>query len=651
MKSSRTCSLTVASLLLAMLALSPRVAATPADAGAAEEAIAWEAICAVSVCRGTGHDGAFGARLSPDGQHVAVAVVTAGRRGIDRVAVADASAQPWTEGHSPVWLADGNGIVFVNGADLWRISLEEEAPTRLTDDEHDVRAPRPSPDGRWVVFASGRSGHQDLWLVPSDGGAPPRQLTHEAMPLEEARFGHAWSPDGNRIAYFSNRGDADSDDLWLIEVDTGEARQVSRGFMGQSEPSWSPDGQRIAAYGVAKSDFWYSDLSDVFIVEPGSDREWAVEMQAHARDTGAPAWSEDGSALYFPRHERGAVDLWQVPSAGGVATRVTHGGGQVHDWHVGPGDSGLVLVRSTPTRGREVDHLPLAGGALRQLTQVASDWPGVVAPEEISYRTRDGMYVQAFMFLPPGFDPGKRYPTLVQVHGGGTHSYYNGLNLVEQRLAQRGYVVLAVNYRGGSGFGREFQDLGIGDWANTQALDAADAAHFARAQAWSNGRVGIYGYSYGGIISLGAVARDPDAFDAAVPMGGIYDFADAYATADRLGRLFTAAGHRGAPDESPDAYAASDTIARLDQVRTPVLLMHGEADVRAPYRQFQQASAALQRHGKVFQAHSYADEPHQFLDPANRVDMYQRLEAWMDQWLKTEEPSGDPSPANRSQSR
>ena len=194
-------------------------------------------------------------------------------------------------------------------------------------------------------------------------------------------------------------------------------------------------------------------------------------------------------------------------------------------------------------------------------------------------------------------------------------------------------MVLAVNYRGGSGFGRGFQDLATNDWANTQALDAAAAAGFIRAQPWSNGKVGIYGYSYGGIVSLAAVARAPQAFDAAVPMAGIYDFAAAYENDNRLIRLFIDQGHGGSPEARAEVYAISHTLARLDAVTTPVLLMHGASDTIAPFDQFLRAREALARHGKVFEAHSYAGEPHRFRDPANRVDMYRRMEAWMDRWL------------------
>ena len=142
---------------------------------------------------------------------------------------------------------------------------------------------------------------------------------------------------------------------------------------------------------------------------------------------------------------------------------------------------------------------------------------------------------------------GARSPALVNVHGGGTNSYLRTQNLIEQYLASKGYVVLAINYRGGSGFGREFQDLGVNDWASGQAHDAAIAADFLRTLPYVNGKVGIYGYSYGGIMSMATIARYPDKYDAAVPMAGIYDFADALTNADRLGKIFTQTGHGGPP--------------------------------------------------------------------------------------------------------
>lgn len=605
--------------------------------------------------------GARQAALSPNGGTVAVAASSPGASGIFLVdveaGVAGSPATPPTSddarllvrgGSSPVWLPDGSGILYSAGGDLWIVDPSIDGPVdatvegpgvrRITNDGLDERSARPSPDGSLIAFYSGRSGHQDIWLVPTDGSRPPRQLTRQSMASDDFRFAPAWSPDGRRIAYFSNKADYWEDDIWVVDVPSGSERQLSRGVMASSSPVWSPSGDRIALLATSKDEYWYEDLAYLVLLDPERGTESIVDMQIHATDwlhNLGTFWSEDGSELFFPFLERGRMELWRVAAEGGVATRMTSMGGHFRGYHANADATGFVFVRSTPTRGTEIDYLDANGGSVRQLTRFSTRWAGLVEPEEISFRSWDGLYIQGFLYRPPDFDPALRYPSLVQVHGGGTNSYLHSLNTTEQYLAQRGFVVLAINYRGGSGFGRPFQDLGVRDWANGQARDAAAAGAFMRAQPWSNGKVGIYGYSYGGITSMAAIARVPGAFDAAVPMAGIYDFADAYTNADRLGKIFIKTGHGGSPDEVPEIYEISNTLARVENVETPVLTMHGEADVRAPYRQFELAVAILAREGKTFEARSYPGEPHGFRDPMNRVDMYQRLEAWFDRWLRT----------------
>jgi dipeptidyl aminopeptidase/acylaminoacyl peptidase len=631
------------------MALAALATAPPALAAQSGETLplTWENVF-------TNSTGARDAVLSPDGRRVAVAASTPAGSGIFLVPV-DGGEPRWIVegGSSPVWMPDGSALLLSARGDLWIVPVPAASSVagpvdldgppsgvvRVTDDDEVERAARPSPDGRTVAFYSGRSGHQDIWLVDTDGSATPKRLTHESMAADDFRFAPAWSPDGRRIAYFSNRSDYWEDDIWVADVASGAERQVSRGLMASSTPVWSPDGSRIALLGTSKDEYWYEDLAYLYVLDPDSGGERIVDMQVHATDwlhNLGVFWSSDGTELFFPFLERARMELWRVPAAGGVATRVTNMGGHFRAYDTNPAASGFVFLRSTPTRGTEVDYVDRLGGPARRLTTFATEWEGVVGPEEISFRSWDGLYVQAFLHRPPDFDPARSYPTLVQVHGGGTNSFLDALNTTEQYLAQRGYVVLAVNYRGGSGFGRPFQDLGVGDWANGQARDAAAAATFVRAQPWSNGKVGIYGYSYGGITSMAAIARVPDAFDAAVPMAGIYDFADAYTNADRLGKIFIRTGHGGSPEERPDVYAVSNTLARVTNVETPVLTMHGEADVRAPFRQFELAVEILEREGKVYEAHSYPNEPHGFRDPANRVDMHRRLEAWFDRWLRSD---------------
>ena len=163
--------------------------ALPVAASADKAELTWENICRTVVCRDTGHDGAMDARISPDGAHVAVAVDTPERKGIHLLTRNAGELSPWVTGSAPRWFADGRRIVYIEENDLWVAAIDSKEPLRLTDDEHDVRAPRPSPDGRWIAFYSARGGHQDIWLVAADGSGEPKQLTRESMAAEEIRLG------------------------------------------------------------------------------------------------------------------------------------------------------------------------------------------------------------------------------------------------------------------------------------------------------------------------------------------------------------------------------------------------------------------------------------------------------------------------------
>jgi dipeptidyl aminopeptidase/acylaminoacyl peptidase len=576
------------------------------------------------------------AALSPDGTVLAVSVGGT----IYTVDIQSGDAEQLVQGSSPIWSPDGSRIAFSRSGDLWLLFTDEGEPRQLTEAMPGTRAAAFSPDGRWIAFYSIKGGHQDIYLTETDVSnepSPPRQLTFEAVPEDDGRFTPAWSPNGRYIAYVSCKDDYSSDDIWLVEVSTGKAEQLSRTIMATSTPVWSPDGTKLALQATAKDEYWYEDLCSIYLLDPAAGSELRVEMQVYATDAGnrhKVYWSADGRQLYFLYTERGNGNLWTVPSSGGVATRITNMEGAMSSFDVSAHAEVFSILRSTPTRGSEVYTMAARGGSIRRITQFATQWQDVRAPEEIAFESFDGMYIQGFLYRPAEFDPGNRYPALVQVHGGGTNSYLNGLNLSEQYLASRGYVVLAVNYRGGSGFGREFQDLSIGDWANGQARDAGAAADFLRGLPFCSGKVGIYGYSYGGIMTMATVARVPGKFDAAVPMAGIYDFADAQRTADRVGKIFVQTGHLGTPEENPEAYEISNTMARIKNIDTPLLIMHGEHDVRAPFRQYEMAVAELRKHGKEFESKSYPNEPHGFRNPDNRIDLYRRLEQFFDQRLK-----------------
>jgi dipeptidyl aminopeptidase/acylaminoacyl peptidase len=598
-----------------------------------------------------GQGGGGGVRqvsLSPDGKWIAVVGEGPSGNGVYLMTPADsAPTKLWFQGNVAAWFPDSQRVVFSRQGDLWTMRVGSTEATQITKDKEDERAAIVSPDGKWIAFYSARSGHQDIWIVPSDGSAASKQLTQAATAEDDPRFAPAWSPDSKQIAYISNKADYWHDDVWLIDVASGKPRQLTKSLMAASTPVWSPDGKSVALLGTAKKGYWYEDLQDIWVIDALKGIERTVKMQITATDWlhSLPIyWSGDGQRIYFAYHERGDLNLWSVPSAGGVATKLTNEKGTLRSFETTDKGDAFVYVRSGPVEGSEAMYLPGIGGPPRRLTRFAETWEGVREPQEIAYRSFDGLYIQGFLYLPPNMREGAKYPALVQVHGGGTNSYLRTQNLLEHYLASKGYVVMAINYRGGSGFGRDFQDLGVNDWASGQAHDAAIAADFMRSLPYVNGKVGLYGYSYGGIMTMATIARYPDKYDAAVPMAGIYDFGDALTNADRLGKIFTRTGHGGDPADRKEVYARSNTLARVKDVKTPLLIMHGEADVRAPYKQYLLAVDILKKTGKTFENKSYPDEPHGFRNPANRIDMYQRLEAFFDRYLKaaaTSHESGD----------
>ncbi|MFC1660445.1 prolyl oligopeptidase family serine peptidase [Gemmatimonadota bacterium] len=573
--------------------------------------------------------------MAPDGDEVAVTAEGAEGRGIYLVAI-DGQSEPvfWVQGNSPVWDPDGGFIVFSRGGQLWRVDVGSTEPVQVTTDLDGVRAPALSPDGRTLAFYSSASGSQDIWLVPSDGSQPPRQLTEGSMTVDETRFEPGWSPDGTTIAYVANQADFYADDVWLVDVSSGRARQLSDSIRAISTaPVWSPDGSQIVVLGTTENEYWYLDIADIYLLDPNRGTQTRLEMQTYATAYQyRPFWSADGTRIFFPYMERGEHNLWVVPAAGGVATRVTNLGGVQSGFDADRDVSGFVFLRGSATDDREVHYIPRTGGPARRITQFGRTWSGLKAPVEVAYQSFDGLYIQGFLYLPEEVANGQMCPALVQVHGGGTNSYMNGLNLTEQYLASKGFVVLAINYRGGSGFGREFQSISDEDWLNDQAKDPGSAADYLRTLPYVNGRVGIYGYSYGGMQSMAAITRTPDKFDAAVPMAGVYSEALTFPYQDRLGMVFTVDGHGGLPEERPEIYEKTNTLSRMGNITAPVLIMHGEEDVRAPFLNFQLAVEELEKHGKEYESHTYP-EGHGFRDPANRIDMYQRLEAFLTRHL------------------
>ncbi len=578
--------------------------------------------------------------LSRDGQNLAVVSNHSGASQIWVLSTKGGEPRALADGSQPQWSPDGAQIAFLSSrgggqVDIWTIPATGGTPSRVTNDKSAKHGIRWSPDGTRIAYISNLAKDQDIYVIDAKGGEP-RQLTHKTNEWDEYRWAPEWSPDGKHIVFVSGRSDYYSDDLWMVNSDGSNPRKITTGVWVMGNPEWSPDGRSIAFNGDRQSEYWYEDMSELYIYDVASGQLREVPMETYVSDFEMNAhvfWSPDSKFIYFRNISRGDTNIWAVPADGhGVATQITNFEGAMQSLDIA--GNTMAFTRATAVQPSDVWVLPTTGGEAVQVTHWATQFKDVQPPVRLSFRSRDGLYIHGYLYKPPRMDAQSKYPGLVSVHGGGTNSYGNGFHPMEQYLAQKGYVVLAIEYRGSSGYGRPFQLLSVGDWTRGQGWDAVAAADLLRSLPYCSGKVGIYGGSYGGIMTMAAVTRDPSKFQAAAPFYGIYDWVAAYGDADRLGKIFLVTGFDGfRPEDNPEMYYRNSTINFLKDVNVPLLIEHGELDRRAPYSQALRLVEELKKQGKTFEFLHYPDEQHGIRRPQNFVAAYTRMEQWFDKYL------------------
>jgi dipeptidyl aminopeptidase/acylaminoacyl peptidase len=420
------------------------------------------------------------------------------------------------------------------------------------------------------------------------------------------------------------RGDLNRSEIRVASIETGEVRALTgTPRMHDTEPAWAPDGSTIA-YASERSGFY-----ELYLVDSGGGND--RQLTSAGADHRHHDWRPDGSRLAAVRGDRNRFALVCVDASSGKAEVLAPGGTWFTPQWTSAGE--IVAGYEDHTTPRELRRLArgeppatIHAPAPRSIRNAPH-----AALEDVTYASFDGLEIPAFLMRPRNASPDRPVPAVVYPHGGPTDAYADDWDGHAQYFVDRGYAWLAINFRGSTGYGREFERMNHGVWGVDDTKDCLAAADFLRTLDWVDGdRLGIFGASYGSYMSLCSVTDDPEyRFRCAVTKYGDCDIASSWAQGDREG-VQDLERMMGTPAQAPEAYVAGSPYHRLENIRVPLLIAHGERDERVSPKQSEQLVERLRELGKSFEYVTYPTEAHGLLRAGPQLDFYRRLERFLD---------------------
>jgi dipeptidyl aminopeptidase/acylaminoacyl peptidase len=495
--------------------------------------------------------------------------------------------------------------------------------------------------------------------VPRAGEEAPAAQRVTDGPFEEGD--PVWSPDGSRIFFTSTRVaepyyTSEDRDLFSVPAAGGEARSEASIDGVIEEFAWSPDGRRLAFQAVPEGNPERSyDQPELFVTEarPGASARnltAGYDYDVGAALTGdqkAPRggqtslllWTPDGRWIVVRTAERGRANLARIDAASGRVEPLTRGDQEVVAYTASRDRSRLALVISTAVSVGDLFALAPAGGTPRRLTSFNDalfNELTLTPPVEITYLSFDGRPIHGWVQRPPDFVEGRKYPLILNVHGGPHAAFGHTFDHEFQWMAAKGYVVLYTNPRGSSTYGLEFGNLIQFRYPGDDHQDLMASVDELVRRGWADPeKLGITGGSGGGVLTNWAITQT-DRFAAAVSQRSIADWSAFWYTADFT--LFTPSWFRGAPWEDPQDYAARSPITHAAKIETPLMLIEGEADDRTPAGAGgEQLFRALKYLKKPVVMVRFPGENHDLSrtgKPWHRIERLQHLVGWFDKYLQ-----------------
>lgn len=542
-------------------------------------------------------------------------------------------------GHSPVASPRGDLVAYILGDQVWTAPTAADGkPSQLINDRGRADGLSWAPDGSRLAFVSRRGDHsvigvydlaakKTIWLQPS--------LDTDSRPI--------WSPDGKRIAFvrqpagtaelvFGNHRAAQPWSIWMADASTGAARQtwgadagpgsVYHGLLSGPDLYWAA-GDRLV--------FPWEKSGWVHLWSVPANGGTAVELTPGAFEVDNAALTADRGAVLYSSNQ-GDIDhrhLWQVAVGGGKARALTSGG-SIEDYPVISGDGKAYALHGD---ARQEIH-PVSVDAAGRMTALApqadaADFPAakLIEPQQVVFTSPDGIEVHGQLFLPPAGKASKG-PAVLFFHGGpvrqmllGWHPMdaYSYMYAFNQYLANEGYVVMSVNYRGGIGYGLNFREADHFAWQGaSEDQDIVGAARYLASRSDVDAsRIGIWGGSYGGLMTALGLSRHSDLLAAGVDYAGVHDWSKLIG---------------GMPDITPEQKKMafeSSAMATVDKWKSPVLIVHADDDRNVPFDQSVELIQGLRAHGVQSEQMILPDEIHDLLRHKSWVDFFHRADDFL----------------------
>src|SRR5262245_37421717 len=595
---------------------------------------------------------------------------------------------------SPQWSPDGSQIAFLadrdKGTQVWVIPVDGGEADKLTSEEINVQSFRWSPDAKYIAFITRdtpkdkndrekrRKDRFDTIVVDSDFSFSHLWTinvdTREKKRLTEGNFSVSdpkWSPNGASIAFvMSKSGSQESSfidisedrntDIYMIPAGGGSPRQLTANPGPDSNPEWSPDGKLIAYTSNPEQKSW-AEKTDAMVISPdgGSPRNLTKDFFESA---GAGlAWAPDGNALYFSGGVGMYTHIFSVPLGGGKIAQITRENRNYGAFDI----AGNPQIKSPapPSNPNEPANTPnwkiaytvsdswaaedIWVAPLRQMDQAKKiTWANphirdfaLAEPRMIKWKGPYNLDIEGLVIKPIGYQEGKRYPLIVQIHGGPYGRFTDTFNSRAQVWAANGYAVLMANPRGSTGYGNQFTVANVGDWGGKDFKDIMAGVDSVVARGIADpDKLVVMGGSYGGFMTFWTITQT-DRFKAAIGHAGISDWYSFHGQSDIPGLMeYGFAGH---PWTSAETYRKWSPMSYVDRAKTPIMITHGERDLRVPIAQAEQYYRALKKRGVEVVFLRYPREGHGIQEPNHQIDLFQRQLEWFDSRLgiKREKPA------------